>query len=107
MEGNNWAPEDHPDNLNEVSAMFVVDCALGTVTLVVVIHAVPTHLEIIIISVLPKGRSSIANSGTKVVGLLGINRYSSFPLLSAPHYLFSILTDLKRSEKIPGAPLWR
>ena len=32
---------------------------------------------------------------------------SSFPLLSAPHFLFSIWTDLIRSEKIPGAPTWR
>ena len=30
-----------------------------------------------------------------------------FLLLSAPHSLFSIWTDLKRSEKIPGAPTWR
>ena len=36
-----------------------------------------------------------------------MNRCGSFPLLSAPHSLFSILTDLKRSEKIPGAPSWR
>ena len=41
-------------------------------------------------SVLPKGRSFTANSGTKVAVLLGMNRYSSFPLLSAPHSLFSI-----------------
>ena len=34
----------------------------------------------------------------------GLNRCGSFPLLSAPHSLFSIWTDLKRSEKIPGAP---
>ena len=27
--------------------------------------------------------------------------------LSAPHSLFSIWTDLKGSEKIPGAPAWR
>ena len=50
-------------------------------------------------AVLPKGRSSTANSGTKVAVLLGINRYGSFLLLSAPHSLISILTDLKRSEK--------
>ena len=33
--------------------------------------------------------------------------FTSFPLLSAPHSLFSIWTHLKRSEKIPGAPTWR
>ena len=58
-------------------------------------------------SVLPKGRSFTANSGTKVAVWLGMNRCSSFPLLSAPHSLFSIWTGLKRSEKIPGAPTWR
>ena len=31
----------------------------------------------------------------------------SFPLLSAPHSLFNMWTDLKRCEKIPGAPTWR
>ena len=38
-----------------------------------------------------------------------MNRCGSFPLLSAPHSLFSIWTDLKRSEKIPGTPpcRWR
>ena len=53
-----------------------------------------------------EGRSSIANSGTKVAVLLGMGRYGSFPLLSAPHSLFSIYGDLKRSEKIPWAPTW-
>ena len=46
-----------------------------------------------------QGRSSTADSGTKVAVLLEINRCSSFSLLSAPH--------LKKSEKIPGAPAWR
>ena len=55
----------------------------------------------------PKGRSSIANSGTWVAVLLGMNRCGSFPLLSAPHSLCSIWTNLKRSEKIPGAPTRR
>ena len=36
-----------------------------------------------------------------------MNRCGSFPLLSAPHSLFSIWTVLERSEKIPGAPAWR
>ena len=57
--------------------------------------------------VLPKGRSSTENSGTKVALLLGMNRCGSIPLLSAPHSLFNVWTDLKRSEKIPGAPSWR
>ena len=56
---------------------------------------------------LPKGKSITANSGTKVAVLLGINRCGSFPLLFAPHSFFSIWTDLKRSEKIPGAPATR
>ena len=55
----------------------------------------------------PKGRSSIANSGTQVAVLLGMNRCGSFPLLSAPHSLFSIWSSLKRSVKILGAPTWR
>ena len=38
---------------------------------------------------------------------LGINRCCSFPLPSAPHFLFSIWTDLKWWEKIPGAPSWK
>ena len=37
---------------------------------------------------------------------LGMNRCGSFPLLSAPS-LFSIWTNIKRSEKIPGAPTRR
>ena len=60
--------------------------------------------EVVILS---KGRSSTANSGTKVVVLQGINRCGSLPLLSAPHSLFSIWTDLKKIWKIPGAPTWR
>ena len=59
------------------------------------------------VAVLLKGRSSTANSGTKVAVLLGMNRCGSFPFLSEPHSLFSIWTDLKRFEKIPGAPAWR
>ena len=59
------------------------------------------------VAVLLKGRYSTANSGTQAAVLLGMDRCSSFPLLSAPHSLFSIWTDLKRSEKIPGAPARR
>ena len=39
--------------------------------------------------------------------LLGMNGCGSFPLLSAPPSLFSIWTNLRRSEKIPGAPTSR
>ena len=42
-------------------------------------------------------------SGTTI----GMNRCSSFLLLSAPHSLFSICTNVKRSEKIPGTPTRR
>ena len=35
-----------------------------------------------------------------------LNRCGSFPLLCAPHSLFCIWTDLKRSWKIPGSPAW-
>ena len=45
-EGNNWVPEDGQDNINQVSAMFILDHALGTVTHVgEVVLAVPTHLD--------------------------------------------------------------
>ena len=36
-----------------------------------------------------------------------MNRCGSFPLLSAPHTIFSIWTNLKRYEKFPGAPTRR
>ena len=36
-----------------------------------------------------------------------MNRCGSFPLLSAPHSLFSIWTNLKRPENIAGAPTRR
>ena len=79
---------------------------------------------IIIISVLPKGRSFTASAGTKVAVLpkaglplqtqeprlqfyQGLNKCGSFLLLSKPHSLFSIWTDLKRSENIPRAPTRR
>ena len=58
-------------------------------------------------AVLSKGRSSTANLVTRVAVLLGINRCGSFQLLSSPHSLSSIWTDLKIYEKIPGAPTWR
>ena len=54
-----------------------------------------------------EGRSFTTNSGTESAVLPGMNRCGSFPLLSPHHSLFSIWTDLKRSEKIPGASTWR
>ena len=54
-----------------------------------------------------EGKSSTANSGTKAAVLLGMNRRGSFSLLPALHSLFSIWRDLKKSEKISGAPTWR
>ena len=53
-----------------------------------------------------EGRSFTAISATKVAVLPVINRCSSFPLLSTPHSLFSIWTDLKRSQKIPRVQAW-
>ena len=58
-------------------------------------------------AVLFKGRSSTANWGTQAAVLLEMDRCGSFPLLSAPQSLFSIWTDLKRSEKFPETPAWR
>ena len=55
-------------------------------------------------TVLLKGRSSTANSGTQAAVLLGIERCGIFPLLSARHSLSSIWTQLKRSENIPWVP---
>ena len=57
--------------------------------------------------ILPKGRFFTANSGTQAAVLLGMDRCGSFQLLSTPHSLFNIWTDLKRSGKIPGAPAWK
>ena len=61
-------------------------------------------------SVLPKGRSFTASGETyaAVLPKEGLPPQTQEPrLLSAPHSLFSIWTDLKRSEKIQGAPTWR
>ena len=85
---------------------------------------VPFESKFIIFqSVQPKGRSFTTNSGTKASVLpkadlpmqtqkqgcsfTRMNRCRNFPLHSAPHSLFSIRTDFKRSEKIPGAPTWK
>ena len=61
------------------------------------------------VAVLLKGRSSTASSGTQAEVLLGMNRWGSVPHPTLSLSLFSIWTDLKRSEKIPGAPTrrWR
>ena len=53
-----------------------------------------------------EGRSYTANSATKVAVLTGMVRCGSFPLLSSPHSLFGIWTDIKRSENIPEKPRW-
>ena len=65
-------------------------------------------------SVLHKSRSFTANAGTKVAVLPKAGFHcklrnqgcsftrDNFPLLSAPHSLFSIWTDLKISQNIPG-----
>ena len=58
-------------------------------------------------AVLLKGRSPTANSGNQAEVLLGMDRCGSFPLLSATHSPFSIWSDLKRSQKIPETPAWR
>ena len=66
------------------------------------------HKNYIIITVFcPRAGPSLQSQGTKAAVLLGINRCGSFQLLSPPQSLFNIWTNLKRSEKIPGAPTWR
>ena len=94
------------------------------VIIIVIIIIVIIIIIIIHQSILPKGRSFNANTGTEVAILLkgrfstansetqaavslGMDRCGNFPLLSAPHSLFSTWTDLKRSEKILGSPAWR
>ena len=58
-------------------------------------------------AVLPKAYLPLQTQEPMLQFYQGLNRCGSFPLLSAPHSLFSIWTDLKRSEKIPRAPTWR
>ena len=58
-------------------------------------------------AVLLKGTSFTAKLRNPVAVLLGMDRCGSCPLLSAPHCLSSIWTDLKRSENISGVPAWR
>ena len=53
-------------------------------------------------AVLLKDRLSTANSGTKAAVLLGMDRCGSFPLLSAPHFLFNIWTDIKNLKRSQG-----
>ena len=50
-----------------------------------------------------EGRSPPRAQEPRLQFYYGFNKSGSFPLLSAPHSLFSIWTGLKRSEKIPGA----
>ena len=58
-------------------------------------------------SVLPKAGLPPQTQEPTLQFYQGLNKCGTFPLLSAPHSLFSISTDLKTSEKIPGAPTWR
>ena len=55
------------------------------------------------VAVLPKVGLPLQTQETRLQFYQGLNRSDSFPLLSAPHSLFSIC----RSEKIPGSPTWR
>ena len=66
-----------------------------------------SELFILIIIVLPKPGLSPQTQEPRLQFNQWLNRCGSFPLLSAPHTLFSMWTDLKRSEKIPRAPTWR
>ena len=73
--------------------------SLGQHTLMIkAIHCKLRHMT----AVLPKGRSSAANSGSKVAVLLGMNRCGSFPLLFAFHSLSLVseqtLKDLRSSQ---------
>ena len=54
-----------------------------------------------------EGRFSTATQEPRLQFYQELNRCGSFPLLSAPHSLFNIWTDFKRSENIPGVPTWR
>ena len=67
--------------------------------------SLPTHKPRLQFS--PKAGLPLQTQKPRFAVLLGINRCGTFPLLSAPHSLFSVWSDLKRSEKIPGAPTWR
>ena len=46
----------------------------------------------------PRADLSLQTQEPRVTVLLGMDRCGSFPLISAPHCLFSIWTDLKRSR---------
>ena len=59
------------------------------------------------VAVLPKADLPLQTQEPRLQFYQGLNRCGSLPLLSAPHSLFSIWTDLKRSEKIQRAPTWR
>ena len=87
--------------------------SVTTLPKIAIYQTLPYNLFIVLFhhhhhqSVLPKGRFFTANAGTKGAVLPGIIRWGCFTLLSAPYSLFSIWRDLQRSEKIPGAPVWR
>ena len=59
------------------------------------------------LAVLPKAVLPPQTQEPRLQFYQGLNRCDSFPLISAPHSLFSFWTDLKRSGKIPGAPTRR
>ena len=54
-----------------------------------------------------KQREATATQEPRLQFNQGLNRYGSFPFHSAPHSLFIIWTDNRRSEKIPGVPTCR
>ena len=107
-------------NLHTYSKLSMLAAPLGLKPSNFIIRIISSSLS----SVLPKGRSFTASAGTwsavlpkavlppqtqepRLQFYQGLNRCDSFPLLSAPHSLFSIWTDLKRSEKFLGTPTWR
>ena len=55
----------------------------------------------------PRAGPSLQMQEPRLQFYQGLNRDGSFLLLPAPHSFFSIWTDLKKSEKIPGLPMWR
>ena len=62
---------------------------------------------IYIIRVSTQGCHSLQAHEPRLQFYKGLSRFGSFPLIFAPHSLFSIWTDLKRSENIPVAPTRR
>ena len=93
--------------LNGATSLIITLPQIPSLQLSTCLHSHINIIIIIIIRVLPKGRSFTANSGTKFAILLRMNRCGSFPLLSAPDSRFSIWKELKRSQKVPGVPTLR